>query len=55
MVTEDEIRDAMRLALEREHILIEGSATVALASVIRNQDPLRNKQVVVVICGANVI
>lgn len=50
-VTEDEIARSVRHAVEVEHLLIEGSAAVALA-VAEKCAPVG--RVVVVLCGANV-
>ena len=52
-VGESAIRDAMRLCVEREHMLVEGSGGVAVAALDVASD-IESKTVVVVICGANV-
>lgn len=52
-VPEDDIARAMRHAIEVEHMLIEGSAAVAVAALARSRALLRGR-VVVVLCGANV-
>lgn len=52
-VDEDEIAGAMRHAIEVEHLLIEGSAAVALAAVARRR-VTAGERVVAVLCGANV-
>jgi threonine dehydratase len=51
-VSEDEIADSMRSFIESHHILIEGSAAVALAALKRSSNGYRNN--VVVLCGGNV-
>lgn len=53
-VTEDEIRVAMRLIIGRHHTLIEGAAAVAVAGFLQTADRWAGKQVVIVLCGANV-
>jgi len=53
-VSEDEIRVAMRLIIGRHHTLIEGSAAVAVAGFLQTADLWASKQVVIVLCGANV-
>jgi len=53
-VTEDEIAGAMRLIMETHHLLIEGSAGVAVAAFLERAPSLAGKTVVIVICGANV-
>ena len=53
-VSEDEIRVAMRLIIGRHHTLIEGSAAVAVAGFLQTADHWADKQVAIVLCGANV-
>jgi threonine dehydratase len=52
-VSEDEIRDAMRLVLRTEHWLVEGAAAVAVAAFLK--EPARNKgrNAAIVLCGRN--
>ena len=54
LVTDDEIRRAMRLMLETTHNLVEGAGAAALAAAIRIQDRLKGKNVVMILSGANV-
>jgi threonine dehydratase len=54
LVSENEIREAMLLFMETHHMLIEGAAGVAIASYLKTKDRFRGKNVVVVICGANI-
>jgi threonine dehydratase len=53
-VSEDEIRAAMRLVVERHHTLVEGAAAVAVAGYLKTKDRFRGKRVVIVLCGANI-
>ena len=53
-VTEDEIKESLRKFVELHHILIEGSAAVAIAACKKLGDGLAGKNVVVVICGGNI-
>lgn len=53
-VEEEEIAGAMRLIMDHHHILIEGSAGVAVASLLKQAQELQGKTVVVLLCGANV-
>jgi threonine dehydratase len=53
LVTEEEIRQAMRLCIEMHHMLIEGAAGVALAALLKAALRFEGKNVVVVLCGAN--
>ena len=54
LVTEEEIRQAMRVCIEMHHMLIEGAAGVPLAALLKTPERFREKTVVVVLCGANV-
>jgi len=40
--------------LKHHHLIIEGAAGVALASLIKNQEKYQGKNVVVLVCGGNV-
>jgi threonine dehydratase len=53
-VTEEEIADSLRLFIETHHMLIEGSAAVAIASLLKQRERVAGKNVVVVLCGANI-
>jgi len=57
LVTEDEIRDAMRLVFERHRLVIEGAAGVAIAGLVRMRDRLSQSpgaNAVAIVCGGNV-
>jgi threonine dehydratase len=53
-VTEDEIREGLRLFMQTEHMLIEGAAAVAIAAFMKKRACFSGKNVVIVICGANI-
>ncbi len=53
-VSEEEIRESLLAFMEAHHMLIEGAAAVAIASFLKLRDEFRGKNVVVVICGANI-
>ena len=53
-VSEAEIKESLRQYLQVHHILIEGSAAVALAACVKQGDRLAGKNVVVILCGANI-
>jgi threonine dehydratase len=53
-VSEEEIRSALRLFIEAHHMLCEGAAAVAIAGLLNAKSGMRGKNVVVVICGANI-
>lgn len=54
LVSEDEIARAMKSFIESHHLLIEGSAAVALAAMAKADHGARFRNNVVVLCGANV-
>ena len=54
LVTETEIRKAMRQVFERHRLVIEGAAAVAVAGFLKMASQLRGKTVAVVICGRNI-
>ena len=53
-VTEDEIKDSLQIFMDTHHMLIEGSAAVAIASYLKMKESFSNKNVVIIICGANI-
>lgn len=53
-VTEDEIRETLLNFIEAHHLLIEGSAAVAIAAFLKQAEKFRGKNVVIVICGGNI-
>jgi len=54
LVSEEQIRQAMRVCIETHHMLIEGAAGVPLAALLKTPERFREKTVVVVLCGANI-
>jgi threonine dehydratase len=54
LVSEDEIRDAVRLIVGRHHTLIEGAAGVAVAGYLANRHRFADQTVAIVLCGANI-
>jgi threonine dehydratase len=54
LVEESEIAAAMRVLLEQEHILVEGSAAVTAAALQSRRLPLDGRRVVLVLSGRNV-
>jgi len=54
LVDETQIRDAMRGILEHHHMLIEGAAGVAVAGFLASGRRWEGRDVVIVLCGANV-
>jgi threonine dehydratase len=54
LVTDDEIRKAMKLMIEHTHNLVESAGAASLAAAIKIKDRLKNRNVVMVLTGANV-
>lgn len=54
LVSEQEIKDAIITLIKSQHLLIEGAAGVALASLLKNSKEFAGKNVVVVLSGANI-
>lgn len=54
LVSEQEIRDALRLVIDEQHELVEGAAAAAVAGTVRLGDDLSGRRVAVVSCGANI-
>jgi threonine dehydratase len=53
-VSEDEIAAALRLVIERHHTLIEGAAAVAVAGYMQTAHKWKDRNVAIVLCGANI-
>lgn len=54
LVTEEEIANAMKSAMQNDHVLVEGAAGVSLAAFEQSKERFREQQVVIVVCGANI-
>ncbi len=57
LISEDEIKNAMKMIFEQHRLVIEGSAGVAVAGLIQSKEKLdlsKEANVVIVICGGNV-
>lgn len=54
LVTEDEIKEAIRLILEKHCLLIEGGAALAVASFIKGKGRFIDKDVVLIITGSKI-
>ncbi len=53
-VTEDEIRDAMRLYYRATHNLAEGAGAAALAGLMKERSEMSGRTVGVVLSGGNI-
>ena len=54
LLTEDEIIRSMKKFMNSHQMMIEGSAGVAIAGFSKLQHQFQNKQVLIVVCGANI-
>jgi len=54
LISESEIREAMRLIFDKEHWVIEGSAGVAVAAYLKERERFTGQNVVIVLCGRNI-
>jgi len=54
IVTENEIKEAIKLFLDKHQILIEGAAALSVASFIKVREKFENKNVVLIISGAKI-
>jgi threonine dehydratase len=54
LVTEEEIRESLRIVIDTRHELIEGAAAVAVAGAVAFRAELVGKRVAVISCGANI-
>lgn len=53
-VTEEEIAASLRDFIGAQHMLIEGSAAVAIAAFLKEANELQGARVAIVLCGANI-
>jgi len=54
LLTEDEIIKSMKEFMNSHQMMIEGAAGVAIAGFSKIQHQFQNKQVLIVVCGANI-
>jgi len=53
LVSEEEMRGAIRLYVEKAHTIAEGAGAASLAAAVKMRDELRGKKVGVVLSGGN--
>lgn len=53
-VTEAEIAASLREFMDHQHMLIEGSAAVAIAAFMKTAVSFKNQHIAIVLCGANI-
>ena len=54
LVTEDEIKAAVKLILEKHYMLIEGAAALSVASFLKEKERFKNKHAVLVVSGSKI-
>ncbi len=54
LLSEDEIAKAIGFAVDREHILVEGTAALPIAVLLKERDRFRGKKVVLIIAGSRI-
>lgn len=54
LTNEEEIMMGMRAVLKQHHLVIEGSAGVAVAAILQQKEKFKGKKVAAIICGGNV-
>ncbi len=54
LLTEEEIAAAMRFAVEKHYMMIEGAAALSIAALLKETDVWRGKRVVLVVSGKKV-
>jgi threonine dehydratase len=54
LVSEDEIKDAILLMLEKHSILVEGAAALSIAAFIKTRKRYENRNVILIISGKRI-
>jgi len=54
LVSEESIKEAIRLLWEKDNQIVEGAGVVGTAVLIENKEQFRNKKTVIVISGGNI-
>ncbi|MFP4082878.1 MAG: threonine/serine dehydratase [Candidatus Aminicenantes bacterium] len=54
LVTEDEIKEAIKLCISKHHLLIEGAGALSVASYVKEKKRFKNKNVVLILSGAKI-
>jgi len=54
LISEDEIKEAILLCLEKQALLIEGAAALPIAAFIKEKERFNKKDVVLIISGARI-
>ena len=54
VLSEEEIKDALKLTIEKHYVLVEGSAVLSVAAFLKLKDKFRNKNVVLLLSGSKI-
>jgi threonine dehydratase len=54
LLTEEEIEGAIRLVLEKHHMLIEGAAALSVAAFLKKKKEVENKTVILILSGKRI-
>lgn len=54
LVTEEEIKEGIKLLIEKHNMLVEGTAALAVASYLKTIEKYKNKNVVLILSGARI-
>jgi len=54
LLSEEEIKSALRLILEKQYVLIEGAAALPVAAFLKRQEEFKDKNIVLVFSGAKI-
>jgi len=54
LITEEEIKKAVFLMLDKHHKLVEGASALTIAALLANKEKFRNKNIVLVLSGSNI-
>ncbi len=54
LVTEEEIANAIKLMIEKHHMLIEGSAALPIAAYVKNPTIYKDKKIVLLVTGCRI-
>jgi len=54
LISEEEIRNAIRLIIKHHSKLVEGAAAVAVAGLLKNPEQFCDQSTVIIVCGANI-
>lgn len=54
LVSEEEIANAIKLMLEKHHMLIEGSSALSIAAYLKNPTIYKNKKIILLVTGCRI-